>query len=45
MQEGEPCCGQELAEKEYEEFRIVQDKDFESDFDREVKKIRTKDKK
>lgn len=28
-----------LAEKEYEVFRIEQDKRFESDFDREVKKI------
>ena len=31
-----------LAEKEYEKFRVVQDKNFESDFDKEVKKIRTK---
>lgn len=28
-----------LAEKEYAKFRIVQDKNFESDFDKEVKKI------
>ncbi len=28
-----------LAEREYEKFRIVQDKNFESDFDKEVKKI------
>jgi len=28
-----------LAEKEYEKFRISQDKSFESDFDKEVKKI------
>ena len=39
------AVARKLAEKEYEKFRIVQDKDFESDFDREVKKIRTKDKK
>ena len=31
-----------LAEKEYEKFRIVQDKNFESDFDKEVKKISAK---
>lgn len=31
-----------LAEKEYEKFRIVQDKNFESDFDKEVKKITSK---
>ena len=28
-----------LAEKEYEKFRVVQDKNFESDFDKEVKEI------
>ncbi|MGI8581340.1 MAG: virulence RhuM family protein [Chitinophagaceae bacterium] len=28
-----------LAVREYEKFRIVQDKNFESDFDKEVKKI------
>lgn len=28
-----------LAEQEYEKFRVVQDKNFESDFDKEVKKI------
>lgn len=28
-----------LAEKEYEKFRITQDKNFESDFDKEVKKL------
>lgn len=33
-----------LAEKEYEKFRIVQDKNFESDFDKEVKKITSKGK-
>jgi hypothetical protein len=31
-----------LAEKEYEKFRVVQDKNFESDFDKEVKKIKSK---
>lgn len=28
-----------LAEKEYEKFRVTQDKTFESDFDKEVKKL------
>ena len=28
-----------LAEKEYEKFRVVQDKNFVSDFDKEVKKL------
>jgi hypothetical protein len=28
-----------LAEKEYDKFRVIQDRNFESDFDREVKKI------
>lgn len=31
-----------LAEKEYEKFRITQDKNFESDFDKEIKKINGK---
>ena len=31
-----------LAEKEYEKFRIIQDQNFESDFDREIKKIKPK---
>ncbi len=34
-----------LAEGEYEKYRIVQDKTFESDFEREVKKISGKGKK
>ena len=29
----------QLAEEEYEKFRVVQDREFESDFDREVKKV------
>ncbi len=29
----------QLAEQEYEKFRRMQDRDFESDFDREMKKI------
>ena len=33
-----------LAEKEYDKFRVVQDKNFESDFDKEVKKITKKGK-
>lgn len=32
----------ELAEKEYEKFSVVHDKNFESDFDRAVKKLTTK---
>lgn len=28
-----------LAEKEYDQFRVTQDKNFESDFDKEVKKL------
>lgn len=32
----------ELAEKEYEKFRVIQDQHFESDFDREVKKLKPK---
>lgn len=31
-----------LAEKEYEKFRVIQDQNFESDFDREVKKLKPK---
>jgi len=31
-----------LAEQEYDKFRVIQDKNFESDFDREVKRIRGK---
>lgn len=31
-----------LAEKEYEKFRVIQDQNFESDFDREIKKINSK---
>lgn len=33
-----------LAEKEYEKFRVVQDKNFVSDFDKEVKKLTGKTK-
>ena len=29
-----------LAEKEYEKFRVTQDKTFESDFDKEVKRLK-----
>jgi len=28
-----------LAEKEYDKFRIEQDQNYESDFDREVKRL------
>lgn len=34
-----------LAEKEYEKFRVIQDRNFESDFEKEVKKITDKSKK
>ena len=34
----------QLAEKEYNKFRIVQDKSFESDFDQEMKRITKKEK-
>lgn len=34
-----------LAEKEYEKFRIIQDRNFESDFDKEVKKLKSKEEK
>jgi len=33
-----------LVEKEYEKFRIAQDKNYESDFDKEVKKLQSKKK-
>ncbi|WP_121812531.1 virulence RhuM family protein [Mucilaginibacter kameinonensis] len=29
-----------LAEKEYERFRVIQDQNFESDFDKEIKRIK-----
>lgn len=32
----------QLAEKEYQKFRVDQDKNFESDFDKEVKRITKK---
>lgn len=32
----------ELAEAQYEKFRVIQDKTFESDFDKEVKKLKEK---
>lgn len=31
-----------LADKEYEKFRPIQDENFESDFDREIKKLKKK---
>ena len=30
-----------LAEKEYDKFRVIQDQNFESDFDKEIKKLHT----
>ena len=29
-----------LAEKEFEKYRVIQDRAFESDFDKEVKKLK-----
>lgn len=29
-----------LAEEQYEKFRVIQDRNFESDFDKEVKKLK-----
>jgi hypothetical protein len=31
-----------LAEQEYDKFRVIQDRNFESDFDREIKRLRGK---
>lgn len=36
------AAAKKLAEKEYEKFRPIQDKQFESDFDREVKRLQEK---
>ena len=36
------AAAKQLAETEYKKFRPIQDKNFESDFDREVKKIQDK---
>lgn len=33
------AVAKKLAEEEFEKFRVVQDREFESDFDREVKKV------
>jgi hypothetical protein len=30
-----------MAEKEYDKFRVIQDQNFVSDFDKEIKKINT----
>jgi hypothetical protein len=38
------AVARETAEKEYEKFRIIQDKKFISDFDEEVKKLKKKNK-
>ena len=37
-------AAKELAEAEYDKFRPIQYKQFESDFDREVKKLQNKSK-
>ena len=34
---------EKLAHQEYEKFRVTQDRNFESDFDKSVKKILAKD--
>ena len=31
-----------LAEKEYSKFRVIQDKNFESDFEKEAKRLKGK---
>lgn len=36
------AVAKKLADQEYEKFRPIQDKTFESDFDREVKKLKSK---
>ncbi len=33
------AVAKKLAEEEFEKFRVVQDREFESDFDREVKRV------
>lgn len=33
-----------LAEREFDKFRVIQDKNFESDFDKEIKKLTSKNK-
>jgi hypothetical protein len=30
------------AEQEYEKFRVIQDREYESDFDKEIKKFKKK---
>ncbi len=35
----------EFAESEFEKYRVIQDRLFESDFDREIKKIEKKQRK
>lgn len=37
------AVAKKLAEDEYEKFRVRQDREFESDFEREVKRLRSKD--
>lgn len=38
------AAAKKIAETEYEKFRVIQDKMFESDFDREVKRIKDQSK-
>lgn len=37
------AAAKKIAEQQYEQYRVVQDQLFESDFDREVKKLKHKD--
>lgn len=38
------AVAREIAEKEYENFRVIQDKNYISDFDEEIKKLKKKNK-
>ncbi len=38
------AVAKKIAETEYDKYRVIQDKNFISDFDREVKKLKKKDK-
>ena len=43
--EGSHKVAMQLTKKEYESFRVKQDRDFESDFDQEVKRLSSPKKK
>lgn len=36
------AIAKKIAESEYEKFRVIQDKEYISDFDEEIKKLRNK---